>query len=77
MENQATQNPPQERRVRLYGRLVTAAVAGCAALGTVLMLLPSDRTATRAPAPAPGAQALTAVAAGVLGRAARSGGADR
>ncbi|WP_328747826.1 tetratricopeptide repeat protein [Streptomyces sp. NBC_00285] len=65
MENQATQNPPQERRVRLYGRLVTAAVAGCAALGTVLMLLPSDRTATRAPAPAPGAQALTAVAAGV------------
>jgi tetratricopeptide (TPR) repeat protein len=65
MENQATENPSQERRVRLYGRLVIAAVAGCAALGTVLMLLPSERTATRAPAPAPGAQALTAVAAGV------------
>ncbi|MFF0017877.1 tetratricopeptide repeat protein [Streptomyces sp. NPDC005374] len=65
MENQATENRTQERRVRRYGRLVPAAVAGCAALGTVLMLLPPEPPATRAPAPAPGAQALTAVAAGV------------
>lgn len=69
MENQATENRPEERRegrrARLRGRLVIAAVAGCAVLGTALMLLPAQRTATRAPAPAPGAQALTAVAAGV------------
>ncbi|MDH6518748.1 tetratricopeptide (TPR) repeat protein [Streptomyces sp. SAI-135] len=73
MENQATENRPEERlegrgegrRARLRGRLVIAAVAGCAVLGTVLMLVPAQRTATRAPAPAPGAQALTAVAAGV------------
>ncbi|MFE3030112.1 tetratricopeptide repeat protein [Streptomyces canus] len=69
MENQATRNRPterpEERRARLHGRLVIAAVAGCAVLGTVLMLLPAEHTVTRAPAPAPGAQALTAVAAGV------------
>ncbi|MFJ9146976.1 tetratricopeptide repeat protein [Streptomyces sp. NPDC102270] len=73
MENQATKDRPEERRrvrpeerrARLHGRLVIAAVAGCAVLGTVLALLPAERTATRAPAPAPGAQALTAVAAGV------------
>ncbi|MDH6434724.1 tetratricopeptide (TPR) repeat protein [Streptomyces sp. SAI-144] len=61
MENQATEN----RRARLHGRVVLAAVAGCAVLGTALMLLPPERTATRSPAPAPGAQALSAVAAGV------------
>ncbi|MFI6442081.1 tetratricopeptide repeat protein [Streptomyces sp. NPDC050759] len=61
MENQATEN----RRARLHGRVVAAAVAGCAVLGTALMLLPPERTATRSPAPAPGAQALSAVAAGV------------
>ncbi|EDY54524.2 tetratricopeptide repeat protein, partial [Streptomyces sviceus] len=61
MEKQATES----RRARLHGRVVLAAVAGCAVLGTVLMLLPAERTATRAPGPAPGAQALTAVAAGV------------
>ncbi|MEU1475975.1 tetratricopeptide repeat protein [Streptomyces sp. NPDC005760] len=56
----------QERRARLHGRLVIAAVAGCVVLGTVLMLLPAERPVRRAaPAPAPGAQALTAVAAGV------------
>ncbi|MFG2802802.1 tetratricopeptide repeat protein [Streptomyces pseudovenezuelae] len=69
MENRATEDRPaqprQERRARLRGRLVIAAVAGCAVLGTALMLLPAERTAPRAPAPAPGAQALTAVAAGV------------
>lgn len=61
MENQATEN----RRARLHGRVVAAAVAGCAVLGTALMLLPPERTVTRSPAPAPGAQALSAVAAGV------------
>jgi tetratricopeptide (TPR) repeat protein len=61
MENQATEN----RRARLHGRVVLAAVAGCAVLGTALMLLPPERTAARSPAPAPGAQALSAVAAGV------------
>ncbi|WP_406216590.1 tetratricopeptide repeat protein [Streptomyces canus] len=61
MENQATEN----RRARLRGRVVPAAVAGCAVLGTALMLLPPERTAPRSPAPAPGAQALSAVAAGV------------
>ncbi|KUN59676.1 hypothetical protein AQJ46_38975 [Streptomyces canus] len=61
MENQATEN----RRARLHGRVVPAAVAGCAVLGTALMLLPPERTAPRSPAPAPGAQALSAVAAGV------------
>ncbi|NEB04853.1 tetratricopeptide repeat protein [Streptomyces sp. SID13726] len=59
------ENPQEERPSRLSGRLVIAAVAGCAVLGTVLMLLPQERAATRAPAPAPGAQALTAVTAGV------------
>lgn len=61
MENQATEN----RRARLHGRVVLAAVAGCAVLGTALMLLPPERTAARSPSPAPGAQALSAVAAGV------------
>ncbi|MFF7138683.1 hypothetical protein ACFZBZ_40995 [Streptomyces sp. NPDC008196] len=73
MENQATQNRPkelpqerpEERRARLHGRVVIAALAGCAVLGTVLMLLPAQPPAARAPAPAPGAQALTAVTAGV------------
>ncbi len=45
--------------------MLIASVAGCAVLGGVLMLLPWERTATRAPGPAPGAQALTAVTAGV------------
>ncbi|WP_406168000.1 tetratricopeptide repeat protein [Streptomyces canus] len=61
MENQATEN----RRARLHVRVVTAAVAGCAVLGTALMLLPPERRVPRSPAPAPGAQALSAVAAGV------------
>ena len=59
------ENPQDKRRSRLHGRLVIAAVAGCAVLGTTLMLLPPEPPATRAPAPAPGAQALSAVAAGV------------
>ncbi|MFK4102704.1 tetratricopeptide repeat protein [Streptomyces sp. NPDC019531] len=68
MENQATESRPEQptdrRWARLHGRLVIAAVAGCAVLGTALMLLPSERTGPHAPAPAPGAQAQTAVAAG-------------
>ncbi|MEU6357763.1 hypothetical protein ABZ896_52175, partial [Streptomyces sp. NPDC047072] len=40
--------PQENRRTRLYGRLVIAAVAGCAVLGTALMLLPlSEDTARR------------------------------
>jgi tetratricopeptide (TPR) repeat protein len=45
-------------------RMLIAAAVGCAVLGGALALLPWERTATRAPAPAPGAQAHTAVAAG-------------
>lgn len=59
------ENQQEERRARLHGRLVIASLAGCVVLGGALMLLPSERTAARAPAPAPGAQALTAVTAGV------------
>ncbi|MFD3499977.1 tetratricopeptide repeat protein [Streptomyces sp. NPDC058676] len=70
MENQqeAPEGAPEEAAVRrswLDRRVLIASVAGCAVLGAVLMLLPGERTATRAPAPAPGAQALTAVSAGV------------
>ncbi|MFF7281938.1 tetratricopeptide repeat protein [Streptomyces griseorubiginosus] len=71
IENPATENRQEEtreeaRRTRLRGRLLIAAVAGCAVLGTTLMLLPpSGRPASHAPAPAPGAQALTAVTGGV------------
>jgi tetratricopeptide (TPR) repeat protein len=45
--------------------LIVSAVAGCAALGGVLMLLPWEGTETRSPAPAPGAQAMAAVTGGV------------
>ncbi|MFI6933428.1 tetratricopeptide repeat protein [Streptomyces sp. NPDC050287] len=51
--------------VRRAGGLLIASVAGCAVLGGVLMLLPSEGTQNRAPAPAPGARAHAAVAAGV------------
>jgi tetratricopeptide (TPR) repeat protein len=60
MENQ--EPAPRRRPVR---RVVIASVAGCAVLGGVLTLLPWERTATRAPAPAAGAQARAAVATGV------------
>jgi tetratricopeptide (TPR) repeat protein len=48
-------------------RVLIAAVAGCAVFGGALALWPWQRTAPRpvAPAPAPGAQALTAVTSGV------------
>ncbi|MGW0336172.1 tetratricopeptide repeat protein [Streptomyces sp. NPDC003011] len=64
MENQEeTPAPVLGPRAR---RVLIASVAGCAAvLGGVLVLLPWERTATRAPAPAPGEQARAAVAAGV------------
>jgi len=54
----------RNRRVR-DRRVLIASVAGCVVLGGVLTLLPWGRTATRAPAPAPGARAHAAVAAGV------------
>jgi len=46
-------------------RALIAAVAGCAVLGGTLALWPWERVAPRAAAPAPGAQALTAVTSGV------------
>src|SRR5690349_9769289 len=47
-------------------RVLVAAVMGCAVLGGTLALWPWQRPAVRPPAvPAPGAQALTAVTAGV------------
>ncbi|GAA4001207.1 tetratricopeptide repeat protein [Streptomyces plumbiresistens] len=63
MENQ--EEAPAQPRSSGRRRVLIASVAGCAVLGGVLMLLPWERTATRAPGPAPGAQALTAVTAGV------------
>lgn len=55
------------RRSRLVRRVLISAVAGCAVLGGALAVWPWERAAPRpvAPAPAPGAQALTAVTAGV------------
>ncbi|WP_210579950.1 tetratricopeptide repeat protein [Streptomyces sp. GESEQ-4] len=58
-EAPAEVRPPVARWVPL------AAVAACAVLGVVLMLLPGERPTSRVPAPAPGAQALTAVGSGV------------
>jgi tetratricopeptide (TPR) repeat protein len=65
MENQeeAPVTEAAPRRPRVGRRVLIASVAGCVVLGGVLTLLPWERTATRAPAP--GAQALTAVTAGV------------
>lgn len=54
-----------DRRPRIRRRVLLASVAGCAVLGGVLTLLPWGSSGTRAPAPAPGAQALTAVTTGV------------
>ncbi|MDH6626743.1 tetratricopeptide (TPR) repeat protein [Streptomyces sp. LBL] len=62
MENDEEAPPPVRGS---SNHALIASVAGCAALGVVLMLLPGERTQTRAPAPAPGAQAHAAVAAGV------------
>ncbi|MGW2721913.1 tetratricopeptide repeat protein [Streptomyces sp. NPDC001492] len=63
MEKQA-----EGRRPRPVRRVLLAAVAGCAVLGGALALWPWERAAAPrpvAPAPAPGAQALTAVTSGV------------
>ncbi|MFI7398955.1 tetratricopeptide repeat protein [Streptomyces sp. NPDC049541] len=63
MEKQA-----EGRRPRAVRRVLIAAVAGCAVLGGALALWPWERPAVPrpvAPAPAPGAQALTAVTSGV------------
>jgi tetratricopeptide (TPR) repeat protein len=46
-------------------RVLIGAVAGCAVFGGLLTLLTWEPAGTRAPAPAPGAQALAAVTAGV------------
>ncbi|WP_328502918.1 tetratricopeptide repeat protein [Streptomyces sp. NBC_00457] len=56
---------PAEVRKPVARWVPLAAVAACAVLGVVLMLLPGERPESRAPAPAPGAQALTAVGSGV------------
>ncbi|MGW0968725.1 tetratricopeptide repeat protein [Streptomyces sp. NPDC002516] len=54
------------RRSPLARRPVIAAVAGCAVLGGVLVLLPSaDRAGAPRPAPGPAARAVSAVEAGV------------
>ncbi|MGP4008798.1 tetratricopeptide repeat protein [Streptomyces sp. 4N124] len=56
---------PAEVRRPVARWVPIAAVAACAVLGVVLMLLPPEHAVSRAPAPAPGAQALTAVGSGV------------
>ncbi|GHH24474.1 tetratricopeptide repeat protein [Streptomyces lanatus] len=62
MENE---QGPGNRRSRIPWRVLISAVAGCAVLGGVLVLVPWGTGGTRAPQPAPGAQALTAVTTGV------------
>ncbi|MEU7661341.1 tetratricopeptide repeat protein [Streptomyces lincolnensis] len=63
MENQ--DEAPRPARTSRGARVLVASVAGGAVLGGVLTLLPWERAAPRAPAPAPGARAHAAVAAGV------------
>ncbi|MFF1451579.1 tetratricopeptide repeat protein [Streptomyces sp. NPDC058274] len=53
------------RRSPVLKRALIGAVAGCAVLGGVLVLLPPDRHRTAPPAPGPVARAVTAVGAGV------------
>ncbi|MFE5819343.1 tetratricopeptide repeat protein [Streptomyces sp. NPDC056479] len=67
MENDAVENEPgtPQRRPPIRRRVLLASVAGCAVLGGVLALLPWGTGGTGTPAPAPGAQALTAVTTGV------------
>nr|WP_280882028.1 tetratricopeptide repeat protein [Streptomyces pseudovenezuelae] len=64
MDSAATDRK-RARRSRVAGWLVAGAVVGSGVLGGVLMLWPWERETVRPPAPAPGAQALTAVTAGV------------
>ncbi|MGX1475058.1 UNVERIFIED_CONTAM: hypothetical protein RKD50_003866 [Streptomyces canus] len=73
MENQATEN----RRARLHGRVVLAAVAGCAVLGTALMLLPPGADGGPLALPCPGCPGAVGGGRRGAGRAARPGGADR
>ncbi|MFJ1974645.1 tetratricopeptide repeat protein [Streptomyces sp. NPDC087903] len=61
---QETHDPADGRRPRVGRRFLLTSVVGCAVLGGGLMLLPRE-SPPPAPAPAPGAQALTAVTAGV------------
>lgn len=78
METDASQDAAQDavqdgpgtpgRRRRIRRRVLMASVAGCAVLGGVLVLLPWGPSGTRAPGPAPGAQALAAVTMGVRPR---------
>ncbi|MFJ8631768.1 tetratricopeptide repeat protein [Streptomyces sp. NPDC093568] len=67
MENDAVQNEQDAShgRPRIRRRVLLAAVAGCAVLGGMLALLPWGPRDSRTAAPAPGAQALTAVTTGV------------
>ncbi|MFI6011477.1 tetratricopeptide repeat protein [Streptomyces sp. NPDC051243] len=66
MENDASQieQGTPSRRPRVRRRVLIASVAGCAVLGGLLTLLWGPG-GTRAPGPAPGSQALTAVTTGV------------
>lgn len=63
MENQAEERPSRIRP-RISRRVLIASVAGSVVLGAVLWSLPWEGTSTRAPSPAPGAQAQEAVTAG-------------
>ncbi|AZQ35071.1 tetratricopeptide repeat protein [Streptomyces cyaneochromogenes] len=67
MENDAVRNEQgaPRSRPRIRRRVLIASVAGCAVLGGVLTLLPWGSGGARTAAPAPGAQALTAVTTGV------------
>ncbi|WP_037639504.1 tetratricopeptide repeat protein [Streptomyces bicolor] len=67
MENDASRNEQgtPDRRPRVRRRVLIASVAGCAVLGGLLTLLPWGSGGGRAPASAPGSQALTAVTTGV------------
>ncbi|MDL2079623.1 tetratricopeptide repeat protein [Streptomyces sp. GXMU-J15] len=63
MDNQ--QEGREERRPRIGRRALIGAVAGCAVLGGLLVLVPWGPSGGGPPAPAPGAQALAAVTTGV------------
>lgn len=57
--------PSGPRRSRVVRRVLIGLVAGCAVLGGVLVLLPSDGRVATPPSPGPVAGTMTAVAAGV------------
>ncbi|MFE2507598.1 tetratricopeptide repeat protein [Streptomyces naganishii] len=61
-----TPEPPRRRRPRtgLLLRLLVALLVAAGVLGAVWLALPAERPASRAPAPAPGTEALSAVTDG-------------